>query len=73
MESTTSYTFPVQTGGMFYFHCPGTGIDTHTVTESEGTNLKLVKVEPGLFLENFVTETLPFRRSVASLSHTLYD
>ena len=30
---------------------------------------KLVKVEPGLFLENFVTETLSFRRSVASLSH----
>ena len=32
-------------------------------------SIKLVKVEPGLFLENFVTETLSFRRSVASLSH----
>ena len=48
------------------FTSPGI-VDTRY--EIEGTNLKLVKVEPGLFLENFVTETLSFRRSVTSLNH----
>ena len=36
MESTTSYTFPVQTGALVvYFTSPGPGIDTRQI---EGTN-----------------------------------